>query len=106
MTPDQVGLHNSNRVFKRLFRPFAGLLNTRGWKVLPIGTTVRLRLNNRGPFTKTNQPRNSQDLFRVSRIRLHPRRGIAYKIQSYAEQIPVVGTFDESELLVVETPQK
>lgn len=100
--PQDVTVDNSNIVFRRLYKPFDGVKNLPS--VIPLGTTVRLRLMNRGIFTKAHTPRNSVDTFTVGRIRLHPT-GIKYKLFSTDGGIPIAGTWNRSEFVPIKLPQ-
>lgn len=105
LRPNDVSEENANSVFRKLFRPFAGLWRKKLGTVVRVGTPVRLRLTNRGAFAKANQPQNSEDIFVVGRIRLHPRYGLKYKLFSRPENFPIAGTYARGEIVPVRLPQ-
>lgn len=102
LKPNDVTVENANGVFGRLYRPFAGAWNLE--KILPLGTPVRLRMENRGQFTKTNVPRNSREIFVVGKIRLHPT-GVKYKLFTLEGKLPIAGTWNVSEIVPIKLPQ-
>ena len=100
--PNDVSADNANVVFRRLYRSFSGL--TRNWqrKILPIGTLVRLRLTNRGStFSKASQPKNSAEVYKIFKIRIHSRLQIAYKLCTVENETPVMGLYGAGELVRV-----
>ena len=112
MSPDQVSLDNANLVFRRLFgslaKRWARAHKTALRSLIPIGSRVRVRTENRGTnFSKANVPRNSAEIYSVGRIRLHPREGIKYKLFAAGDPpIPIAGTWNAGELIRVRVPEK
>ena len=105
LAPNQVTTGNANGVFRKLYKPFAGLWNLEKRKLLGIGTRVRLALTSRGTFVKGNAPRNTYEVYTVGRIRLHPRAGVKYKLLSKEGGVPIAGTYERGELVPVKEPQ-
>ena len=105
MEPDEVTLDNANRVFRRRYGSLAARWSkahrTALRRLIPLGSIVRIKLENRAShFLKSNIPRNSSELYRVQRIRLHPREGIKYKLFELDNpNSPIAGTWNSSELI-------
>ena len=109
LAPNEVNPSNANQVFRRLFPPLAKVWKERLKNILPLGTWVRLRIFRRGAFVKTNVARNSEQVFVVGRIRLHPRAVVKYKLftgEDKANRVPIAGTYDRSELVPITLPQR
>ena len=101
MPPNQVNLDNSSRVFRRLYGsklsqpPFLRNL-------IPVGSSVRIKLASRGTFNHIGTIRNSREKYVVGRLLLS-LFGMRYKL--YARDggslVPISGTWAAHELIRV-----
>ena len=107
MRPIDVSVDNAGALASRFLNLNQSELFRNSMKdLLKLGDLVRIKDQARERFAKANHPRNSEEIYSISRIHLHPT-GFKYKLSTtdLGNQI-LAGSYYNFELIKLRRPQQ